>query len=255
MSVQHETWESFWGPLFLVRFHEENEGRWSVREERARWIADLLALEAGHRVVDLGCGDGVLDTCLARLGASVLAVDRLSSVLHGASEEAGDADVTFRVADLRTLELPEGSFDAVLVLDVLGLMSREDDTRLVEGARRWLRPGGRILVDFPEEPEETAHEWERSFDDGLLRVVVAHDVRQRLQSITPTFHRPDGTVVDLVDPYDASRAPHAGILRYLYSEAELVALLEQAGFDVARVGGHARLGRVTLVGVTRPAVD
>jgi len=58
MATVHETWDSFWGPLLLLRFHADNPERWSVRETRAKDLWTLLDLSEGDRVVDLGCGDG-----------------------------------------------------------------------------------------------------------------------------------------------------------------------------------------------------
>ena len=70
-QVQRKTWEQFWGPLLLCRFHEGNPERWSKREARADWLFRALDLMPGARILDLGCGDGILDICLARLGGQV----------------------------------------------------------------------------------------------------------------------------------------------------------------------------------------
>jgi len=248
MPTVHETWESFWGPLLLLRFHEDNPERWSAREARAEEFWGLLGLATGDHVVDLGCGDGVLDICLARLGARVTGVDRLDSVLRTARAEAGAAPVEFRTGDLRETAFPERSLAAVLMLEVSGLMSTADERDLLRRARTWLRPGGRLLVDAPLEPEAPEFAWTREFPDGRLEGSGSYDPQTRTQTMDLRFVRKDGTIVDLVDPYDPGAGRHAGLRRRLAAPEDLVAVLEGVGFAVRRRTHPSRERAFLLVG-------
>jgi len=248
MATVHETWDSFWGPLLLLRFHADNPERWSVRETRAKDLWTLLDLSEGDRVVDLGCGDGVLDTCLARLGARVTGVDRIGSVLRRAAAEAGAATVEFRQGDLREVAFPEGSLAAVLMLEVAGLMSAADEENLFRRARTWLRPGGKLLLDSPLEPEQPDFAWTRDFPDGRLEVSGSYDRATRTQEMDLRFVRSDGAVVDLVDPYDPGRGRHAGLRRRLAAPEVLTAALERSGFTVNRHDHPSRGASYVLIG-------
>jgi SAM-dependent methyltransferase len=248
MSRVHKTFDEFWGPLLLVRFHEEHPGRWSIRHERAAWIFKQLELSEGCRILDLGCGDGVLDSCLADLGAEVTGVDRIASVLDQAEEEAGERSVTFVCGDLRNLMFDAGSFDAVLLFEVVGLMDVEEDEKLIASVHHWLRPGGALLVDCPRKPTNNNHTWERDFDDGTLRSASSFDESTRLQHIDPTFERKDGVTIDMVDPYARTRGDYTGIMRYLYPVDRLTGILASAGFTVEQVQHYSTEERYLLCG-------
>lgn len=232
MKRSHRTWNDFWGPLLMVRFHEGNPKKWDLRRSKAEWLFENIDLRRGAHVLDLGCGDGILDICLAELGAVVTGVDRLSSVLNHARKEEGASSVDFVEADLQSLSIPEVTYDLVLLLEVAGLMSRADDNRLISRAHGGLRKGGKLLIDCPCEPTERQESWTREFPDGVLEVTHSYDVESRMQHIDVEFSTSDGEVLDLWDPYDPSRAPHSGVMRYLYSSQELGSMLCDAGFRV-----------------------
>jgi SAM-dependent methyltransferase len=251
-----KTWNEFWGALLMVRCHQDNPQRWSKREERADWIFRALPLCSTPRILDLGCGDGILDICLARLGAKVTAVDRIRSVLATAEKESKSKDdeesesgkIDFVLGDLREVTFPSASFDAVLMLELVGLMSKGDDAKLIHSASRWITQGGLLVVDCPLAPEATEGQSRREFDDGLLEYRWTYDSTSRLQHIVPTYHAKTGELIELYDPYDRAKAAHLGVLRYLYPRAELRNLLNQSGFRVREVESHGREGCFLLVG-------
>src|SRR6476659_6780951 len=75
------------------------------------------------RVLDAGCGDGLLTLSLAARHSNwaLLGVDRRDDLLQGARERAAArslGNVRFQPADL-TQPLPEGDFDAVVALECL----------------------------------------------------------------------------------------------------------------------------------------
>lgn len=56
-----------------------------MNEGRADWIQSFQ-IPDGARIIDIGCGNGYLDICLARRGYEVVGVDRLVAVLDEARE-------------------------------------------------------------------------------------------------------------------------------------------------------------------------
>src|SRR5712691_716838 len=73
----------------------------------------LLPLE-GSRVLDLGCGFGAFARWAREMGADrVLGVDRSENMLARARAQTRDPRVTYGLADIEHLALPDASFDLV----------------------------------------------------------------------------------------------------------------------------------------------
>jgi SAM-dependent methyltransferase len=100
----------------------------------------LGPLAAGSRVLDLGAGDGRLAAALAGAGHRVTAVEPFRAV----PAAPGISVVRDGVDDV---ELPEHSFDAAVLWHVLEHL--EEPLAALERVRRWLVPGGRVLVGVP----------------------------------------------------------------------------------------------------------
>jgi ubiquinone/menaquinone biosynthesis C-methylase UbiE len=112
---------------------------------------DLLAITAGERVLDVGCGSGAVTREIARrVGSRGVAVGldpspALLAVARQLAKEAGVGDrIEFREGDALRLPFPDGSFDAVVCVTVLSHVPR-GETAIPEFARV-LRPGGRLGV-------------------------------------------------------------------------------------------------------------
>lgn len=104
-------------------------------------VAALLAAQPGERILDLGCGDGVLTAKLADSGAQVIGVDA-SPDLVAAARARG---VTAEVVDGHALPYTE-AFDAVFSNAALHWMRQPRD--VLRGVRRALRAGGRFVAEM-----------------------------------------------------------------------------------------------------------
>ena len=104
-------------------------------------VLDLLAPVAGERILDLGCGDGVLTVKLVAAGAEVVGVDADPAMIASAVEKGLDA----RVGDGRRLAF-DGEFDAVFTNAALHWMG--EPAPVVAGVFRALKPGGRFVGEF-----------------------------------------------------------------------------------------------------------
>ena len=114
----------------------------------ARFVADLgapvlelLAPQAGERIVDLGCGDGVLTAKLAAMGCGVTGVDASPLQIEAARKLGVDA----RVMDGENLAF-DNEFDAVFSNAALHWMRHPD--KVIAGVHRALRPKGRFVAEF-----------------------------------------------------------------------------------------------------------
>jgi SAM-dependent methyltransferase len=242
------TWQEFWGEFLLLRFHQDNSQLWELRQQKAQWVWDTSGLVTSATVLDLGCGDGLLDVCLAQMGASVVAVDRLSTVLSHARQIAEDAPATFLESDVRVFTAGENSFDLVILFEVLGLMSTEDDACLLRRVFGWLRPGGVILLDSPLPPQPTESHLERETRDGFFTLTASYDPQTRLQRLSPRLLTTAGTTITLRDPYDPGRGDHEGVLRYIYDKEQLVGTLTTLGFAVQEHNHYSSPHHYLLVG-------
>ncbi|HET9984569.1 MAG TPA: class I SAM-dependent methyltransferase [Longimicrobiales bacterium] len=138
---------------------------WSSRRgklrERER-LLDLVPWRGDERVLDIGCGRGLLLLGAARRLRSGRAVgvdlwqsrdqsgNALEATLANADAEGVRDRVDVRTGDARHLEFPDASFDVVLSsLAIHNIPSAEGRERAVREAARVLRPGGRLLLlDF-----------------------------------------------------------------------------------------------------------
>lgn len=98
-----------------------------------RWLS---ALPSGTRVLDAGCGEGVL-------------VDEFGTRLRMEGIDPNYSSDRVRSGSLTALPCEDESFDRALCLDVLEHLSFEDQPRALAELRRVLRPGGALLVSVP----------------------------------------------------------------------------------------------------------
>jgi len=95
----------------------------------------------GERILDLGCGDGVLTAQIAARGATVVGVDASPDMVAAAVAAGLDA----RVVDARALPF-DREFDAVFSNAVLHWIPEAD--AVLRGVARALKPGGRFVAEF-----------------------------------------------------------------------------------------------------------
>jgi ubiquinone/menaquinone biosynthesis C-methylase UbiE len=101
----------------------------------------LLAPKPGERILDLGCGDGVLTTEIKATGADVLGVD-LSDELLAVARMKG---LRVRKLDGHALDFVS-EFDAVFSNMALHWMRKPD--LVIAGVYRALKPRGRFVAEF-----------------------------------------------------------------------------------------------------------
>ncbi len=113
---------------------------------RLEWINGLVPL-AGQRVLDVGCGGGILADAMARKGAEVLGIDLATKALKVAqlhALEAGTRQVQYREISAEALaaEAP-ASFDVVTCMEMLEHVP--DPASVVKACATLVKPGGRVF--------------------------------------------------------------------------------------------------------------
>ena len=104
-------------------------------------VFDLLVPELGERILDIGCGDGVLTQRIAASGAHVIGIDADTAMV--AAAQAKHLDV--RLMDARYLDFT-AEFDAVFTNAALHWVGAP--AQVTAGVCRALKPGGRYVGEF-----------------------------------------------------------------------------------------------------------
>ena len=157
-------------------------------------LLDFLQLKPGDTLLDLGCGAGGLaEYASDRTGAHVTGIDySVSAVDTANARTATKRDrVNFLQADMNTLAMPPGSFDAAFSLDTLYWLA--DVEQSLADIVRLLKPGGRLGIfvavpladcDGPEELEADAT-WVATALNALDRPYSVHDYTEPFLSFWP----------------------------------------------------------------------
>ncbi len=113
--------------------------RFDIRFARTMWVYDNV--RAGSKVLELGCGAGML-ALLKRKGVTLTGVDLSDECALAARRNGYDA--TFS-SQLSRLPFAAASFDYIVSLDVLGHIEADEKDAVLAEIKRVLRPGGVTL--------------------------------------------------------------------------------------------------------------
>jgi 2-polyprenyl-6-hydroxyphenyl methylase/3-demethylubiquinone-9 3-methyltransferase len=144
-------------PAELAKFSELAHRWWDPESEfrplhqinplRLEWLQSYMPV-AGKRVLDVGCGGGILSDAMARKGAQVVGIDLAAKALRVAqlhALEAATPNVEYREISAEALadREPE-SFDAVTCMEMLEHVP--DPASVVRACSRLVKPGGWVFI-------------------------------------------------------------------------------------------------------------
>jgi 2-polyprenyl-6-hydroxyphenyl methylase/3-demethylubiquinone-9 3-methyltransferase len=168
-------------PAELAKFSDLAHRWWDTESEfrplhqinplRLDWIESLHPLK-GQRVLDVGCGGGILSDSMARKGAQVLGIDLASKALKVAQLHALEAQtegVSYLEISAEALAAEQpGSFDVVTCMEMLEHVP--DPSSVVRACAALVKPGGHVFFSTIN----------RSAKAFLLAIVGAEYVLQLL---------------------------------------------------------------------------
>jgi len=176
----------------------------ALNPARLGYVAARVSL-AGARVLDVGCGGGLLSEAMAAAGAHVTAIDLAPDLLKIARLhrlESG-VEVDYRLTSVEALATEAaGGFDAVTCMEMLEHVPEPGS--VIAACARLLRPGGRLFVS-------TLNRTPAAF---ALAIVGAEYVARLLPKGTHQYR-------DFIKP------------------SELAAWLREAGLEIEDVSGLA----------------
>ena len=143
-------------PAELAKFSDLAHRWWDTESEfrplhqinplRLGWIENLVSLK-GTRVLDVGCGGGILADSMARKGADVLGIDLATKALKVAQLHALEAQtegVQYREISAEALAAEQpGSFDVVTCMEMLEHVP--DPSSVVKACAALVKPGGHVF--------------------------------------------------------------------------------------------------------------
>jgi len=143
-------------PAELAKFSDLAHRWWDKESEfrplhqinplRLEWINNMVPLK-GLRVLDVGCGGGILADAMARKGAEVLGIDLASKALKVAqlhALEAQTAGVQYREISAEALAAEQpGTFDVVTCMEMLEHVP--DPSLVVKACAILVKPGGHVF--------------------------------------------------------------------------------------------------------------
>ena len=128
--------------------------RWVVRDTRFKGrLIEQAEIQAGQRVLDLGCGTGTLALMVKRSqpDAEVVGLDADPQMLKVATAKAAleTIAVKFDQGMAFSLPYPDDSFDRVLSSLMIHHLKTPDKGKTAREIHRILKPGGRLhVIDF-----------------------------------------------------------------------------------------------------------
>ncbi len=161
-----------WQPDQYARFRAE-------REQPFYDLVDLVTPVPGGRVVDLGCGTGVLTRVLHERtqAAETVGIDRSDAMLLKSAEQAGGG-VRFEQRDIA--EFSDRGLDVVFANASLQWVG--DHASLFPRLAATLKPGGQLAVQMPANEDHPSHAVARDVaqesphDEALGGFVYRHSI-------------------------------------------------------------------------------
>lgn len=191
---QNTAWFEVWfdSPYYHLLYRHRSE---SEAQQFISSLVEVLSLQKGERILDMGCGAGRHSILLKKLGFAVTGIDLSAASITKASKTQ-EPGLQFMQHDMRD-PLPNQSFDVILNLFTsFGYFDNaEENMKVLVAAHQMLEPNGIFVLDFlnaklataelvPEETsviEGTRFDISRAIENGIITKKISVDNNPDLQ--------------------------------------------------------------------------
>jgi histidinol-phosphate/aromatic aminotransferase/cobyric acid decarboxylase-like protein/SAM-dependent methyltransferase len=198
--------------------------------KEALYLQEVLNEKApGHRIVDLGCGTGRHAIELAQAGFDVIGLDMSGQTIERAKQRGAlaNVDVQWNIVELLVdNQWPLEEVDAAICIQSFGWGSDSDQLRFLRRIRRHLAPNGVLILDHSNPLWIIRNFLETD------SAVIGDTTYNFQRTYDPISSRNMGKIVVSSPGKKDRELPHD--IR-LYSTAELVSLVREAGYVIDRI--------------------
>ncbi len=224
-------------PFAAFRIHSQ--------EESLEWLREELRLAGTERIVDAGCGPGLVASYLAPFAREVIGVDATPAMLDTGRDDARDRgceNVSFTEGLMEALPFEDDAFDAAVTRYTFHHVL--DAGRAMAELVRVCRPGGRVVVcdAAPRASSREAYDaWERIRDVSHSSARTPEELRALADASLDDVSVRSFRLESPVDALIASSFPAEG-----GRERLLAAMQADVGVDALDMGARVVDGRLMM---------
>ena len=155
-------------PAYLDRYDPKTTAghSFSVRKQR---VLEIIDERGAGRVLDIGCGPGVIVQELLDRGFDYHGVDIAERMIEQCRRRFPQVDSSrFSVGRIQSLQFPDNFFDLVLCIGVIEYL--EDDDQAIREMRRVLKTGGAAIISMPNRSAPFVR-WNRGVYKPVVRLL------------------------------------------------------------------------------------
>lgn len=185
--------------VYYRRWHNESDQHFDfVARHLTQWLGPQIAhLPAGARVLDYGCGFGLLTHYLRQRFAGAEGVDASAQQVEVARRRGLPVELVTVEAFAAWAEDRRARYDAVFLFDVLEHIPPAEQLRFMRLLAATLRPGGEMYIKVPNANSPLAARWRyndwthhASFTECSLEFVCVHAGLGNLQALVDETSTP-----------------------------------------------------------------
>ena len=196
-------------------------------ERRIEALKDNAQIDSRHRVLELGCGTGLVSRRIAESCKELIAIDISDELLAVAKEKSSKSNIQYLMQDIHAASFEENSFDAVIGSSILHHL---EINRALREIYRLLKPGGHIAFTEPNmlNPQIVLQKniifIKKLLGDSVFETAFTRcALRRKLQKAG--FKRISITPFDFLHPFTPK--PLIGIISCIGSILERIPLLRE----------------------------
>lgn len=156
---------------WLIMYVKKRSGeKQKLNRSKLNRIRATVGLCRG-KVLELGCGEGNVTEEIRNQGFEVTGVDMNAEKIEMAQHRC--PDISFIQSDVLKLSLPQGSFDTIILPEILEHVTEETGNKMLDIAWRLLKTQGRLIVSVPNENCIPHPNHIRQFDIYSLKALLS----------------------------------------------------------------------------------